>query len=70
MTTTNDGSGTVSKWDSPEFRQKCEAAGVKHTRRQFSKYRNGYGALRLAEGTSKRIAPPGHRRIHGTIITR
>ncbi len=33
--------------------------GITATRRQMSKFRNGYGALARAEGTSTRRQPPG-----------
>jgi hypothetical protein len=64
MTTTQE-AGTVKGWLSPEFIKACEKAtadlGVKvePTRRQFSKYRNGYGLLARADGTSTRKSPPG-----------
>ena len=56
MTTTNASSGTVIP---EEFRALCEKHGVPATRRQWSKYRGGYGLLRLKTGTSRRAAPTG-----------
>jgi len=46
MTTTNN-TGTVMH-DDAIFREACAFAGVTPTRRQVSKYRNGYGALHNA----------------------
>ena len=58
MTTTNN-TGTVKAHESPEFAAICRQHGIAPTRRQFSKFRNGYGALARAVGTSKRTPPPG-----------
>jgi len=58
MTTTNN-TGTVKAHESPEFVAICKANNVQPTRRQASKYRNGYGALARAVGTSTRKMPPG-----------
>ena len=57
--TTTDNTGTVKAHESPEFAALCLKHGIQPTRRQFSKFRNGYGALARAEGTSTRKAPPG-----------
>lgn len=40
-----------------EFRKACEVAGVKPTRRQYSKYRNRYGAAARAAGHYDRKNP-------------
>ena len=47
----------VKPWQSSEFVALCEQHGVKPTRRQFSKYRNGYGALADKVGTHQPRGP-------------
>lgn len=41
MTTTQQAGTVITR----EFAEACEFAGIKATRRQVSKHRNGYGAL-------------------------
>lgn len=58
MTTTLD-AGTVKMHNTQEFRDLCALHGVHPTRRQYSKFTNGYGALARATGKSTRKSPPG-----------
>ncbi len=50
---------TNGGWLQPEYIEACKQAGVQPTRRQWSKYRSGYGALARALGVSNRRTPPG-----------
>ena len=58
MTTTLS-AGTVRMEQTQEFKDLCALHGVQPTRRQYSKFTNGYGALARATGKSTRKAPPG-----------
>ena len=42
-----------------EFVAMCDKHNIPATRRQLSKFRNNYGALARAAGTSDRRMPPG-----------